>query len=123
MTIKYLIDENMSPVYQDQLLRRQPDLTVLMVGDCDVPQKGTKDPEILRWCEENNFILVTNNRRSMPVHLAEHLAENRHIPGILALRPNSNIGLIIEDLIAIAGAAFEDEYQDQIVYVPLRITR
>lgn len=120
MTIKYLIDENMSPLYKEQLQIQQPDLIVYAVGDSDVPPKSTKDPEILCWCEENGYILVTNNRTSMPVHLVDHLAEGRHVPGILVLRPNTSIGLIIEDLIAIAGASFEDEYQDQITYIPLR---
>lgn len=119
MTIKYLLDENMSPIYQEQLLARQQDLIVCMVGDKDVPFKGTKDPQILIWCEEKGFILVTNNRTSMPVHLTEHLAVGRHVPGILVLRQNANIGRVIEDLVAIAGAAFEDEYQDQIAYIPL----
>ncbi|NET46963.1 hypothetical protein [Okeania sp. SIO2B3] len=63
--------------------------------------------------------LVTNNRSSMPVHLAELLAESGHVPGILVLRPSANIGRVIEDLIAIAGASFEDEYRDQITYIPL----
>ncbi|WP_449416818.1 DUF5615 family PIN-like protein [Phormidium nigroviride] len=119
MTIKYLIDENMSPVYREQLLYHQPDLIVLTVGDLGVPPKGTQDPEILCWCEENNFILVTNNRRSMPVHLAEHIAQNRHVPGIIAIRFKANIGRVIENLREIAGASFENEYQDRIQYIPL----
>ncbi|HEY9851256.1 MAG TPA: DUF5615 family PIN-like protein [Leptolyngbyaceae cyanobacterium] len=119
MTIKYLIDENMPPVYKQQLLAQQPNLIVRIVGDSDVPPKGTKDPEILQWCEQNGYIFVTNNRASMPVHLREHLAEGRHIQGILVLRPRTNIGQVIEELIAIAGASFEDEYKDRIDYIPL----
>lgn len=119
MTLKYLIDENMSPLYQQQLLIQKNDLIVCVVGDKDVPAKGTKDPEILYWCEENGFILVTNNRTSMPVHLADHLAEDRHVPGILVLRPHASIGEVIDDLIIIAIAAFEDEYRDRIAYIPL----
>lgn len=119
MTIKYLIDENMSPAYREQLLYHQPDLIVLMVGDPGVPAKGTLDPEILHWCEQNDFILVTNNRRSMPVHLAEHLAQGHHIQGILALRFKAKMGQVIDDLITIAGASYEDEYKDRIEFIPL----
>ncbi len=119
MVIKYLLDENLPPMYREQLLEWQPDLVVVAIGDENVPPKGTKDPEILRWIEDNGFIIVTNNRSSMPVHLAEILAEGRHVPGILVLRPSANIGLVIEDFIAIAGASFEDEYRDQIAYIPL----
>ena len=119
MTIKYLIDENMAPAYREQLLNRQPDLIVWIVGDPGVPPKGTQDPEILLWCEENNFVLVTNNRRSMPVHLVEHLAQNRHVPGILVLRFKAEMGRVIDELITIAGASFENEYRDRIEYIPL----
>ncbi|WP_272819273.1 DUF5615 family PIN-like protein [Scytonema hofmannii] len=70
--ICYLMDENVDPVYQIQLLRQDTNLVVWAVGDMGTPSKGTLDPEILIWCEEHDFILVTNNRTSMPVHLIEH---------------------------------------------------
>ncbi len=55
----------------------------------------------------------------MAVHLAEKLAEEPHVPGILVLRPHASIGQLMEDLIIITIAAFEDEYRDPIAYVPL----
>ena len=119
MTIQYLLDENMPPVYRDQLLNHQPDLIVWMVGDPGVPPKGTQDPEILLWCESNNFVLVTNNRRSMPVHLAEHIAQGHYVPGILVLRFKADMGRVIDELITIAGASFENEYQNRLEYIPL----
>lgn len=119
MPIQYLLDENLSPSYQEQLLRHLPDLKVLIVGDTDAPQKGTLDPEILCWCEDNGFILVTNNRNSMPLHLREHLIQGRHIPGILAFRKKFTMGQVIEDLILIALAAEEEEYRDILSYIPL----
>jgi hypothetical protein len=85
MTLKYLLDENVNPVYKIQLRRVRPNLTIWSVGEPTTPTKGTLDPEILLWCEEYDFILVTNNRTSMPVHLAEHLAQDRHIAGIFIL--------------------------------------
>ncbi|WP_414624577.1 DUF5615 family PIN-like protein [Calothrix sp. CCY 0018] len=119
MTINYLIDETLPPMYKEQLLRYQSDLTVLMVGEPATPLKGTLDPEILTWCELNNFILVTNNRTSMPVHLAEHLAQNHHIPGIFVFRRKATIGQIIDDLIFIAQVNESKEFQDRITHIPL----
>ncbi|WP_287358694.1 hypothetical protein [Moorena sp. SIO3B2] len=55
----------------------------------------------------------------MPVHLADHLAQGRHIPGILILNHNFSIGQTLDELILIAEASFEDEYQDQIINLPL----
>ncbi len=74
---------------------------------------------ILDWCEQHGFILVTNNRASMPVHLADHLAEGKHIPGILAFRPKATIKAILDDLILISELADDSEFQDQIIHIPL----
>ncbi len=117
--IRYLMDENVAPVYQIQLFRQEPDLIVLAVGDEGTPPKGTLDPEILIWCEDRGFILVTNNRTSMPPHLTDHINQGRHVPGIFILNPNMGIGETIEELILIAGMSDDDEYQDTIKYLPL----
>ncbi len=83
MNLKFLLDENVAPLYQTQLRQRKPDLVVWIVGDPGTPPKSTLDPEILYWCEEHGFVLVTNNRKSMPVHLIDHITEGHHVPGIL----------------------------------------
>src|SRR5262249_32670542 len=119
MKVKYLLDENVDLEYRFQLIRHNPTLTVWAVNDPGAPAKETPDPDILRWCEEHDFILVTNNRRSMPRHLADHLAEGRHVPGIFILNPELSLGETIEELILIAEATFADEYADHISYLPL----
>jgi Domain of unknown function (DUF5615) len=119
MEVRYLLDENMSREWRVQILRRLPTLMVWMVGDPLAPVQGTLDPEILIWCEEHRFMLVTNNRRSMPGHLADHLAQGRQMPGILALRKNIAMGRAIEDLVLIAEVGVGDEFCNQIRYIPL----
>ena len=119
MTIKYLLDENLDPLYKAQLLINKPDLVVYAVGDPGTLPKSTLDPEILCWCEENGFILIANNRKSMPTHLAEHLSRERHIPGIITLNSAMGIGDTIEELILIAEVGNPDAYQDRIVYLPV----
>ena len=116
---RFLIDENISKIYRTQLLYHEPSLTVLMIGDEGAPSRSTSDPEILKWCEENNYNLITNNRKSMPKHLSDHLKAGHHVPGIFTINLDVPIGLIIEQLILIAGASHEDEYMDQIVFIPL----
>ena len=117
---RYLLDEHIPPIYQTQLLYHEPSLTVLAIGDEGAPAISTSDPEILKWCEMHDFSLVTNNRKSMPQHLVDHLAAGHHVPGIFTINLDVSIGLIIEQLILIAGVSYEDEYIDRIVYVPLR---
>ena len=117
---RYLLDEHIPPIYQMQLLYHEPSLTVLTIGDEGAPARSTPDPEILIWCEQNYFNLITNNRKSMPKHLADHVAAGRHVPGIFMINLKVSMGLIIEHLILIAGASDEDEFLDQIVFIPLQ---
>ena len=116
---RFLIDENISPEYRTQLLYHEPSLTVLVIGDEGFPARGTPDPEILAWCEQNQFSLITNNRDSMPQHLSEHLSAGHHVPGIFTINRKVSMGLIIDQLLLIVGASDEDEYTDRITYIPL----
>jgi hypothetical protein len=119
MAIKYLIDENVNPIYTIQLRRIKADLTVRAVGEVGTPPQSTLDPEILDWCQKYEFILVTNNRSSMPIHLADHIEKGCYIPGILILNPDLSIGQNLDELILIAEGVFDSEYQNQIIFLPI----
>jgi len=119
MPLSYLLDEHVPPTYQTQLLRREPTLIVWRVGAPGVPQSGTLDPDILLWCEVNDFVLVTNNRKSMPAHLADHLAQGRHVPGIITVDITRDMARSLDDLLLVALVADAAEYRDRIAYLPL----
>lgn len=118
-TISYLLDENMPHAVRDQLLLREPTIDVQCVGDRGGPTLGTADPKILEWIEQERRVLVSRNRRTIPDHLAAHLANGRHVPGILLVRGRSSWGQILDDLLFIWHNCQDDELQDQIIYLPL----
>ena len=89
------------------------------VATPDSPAKGTLDPDLLLWCEEHAFILVTNNRKTMPGHLQDHLASGHHIPGILIMNSKMTIGETIEELLLIWIASDEEEYHDRLEPLPV----
>jgi len=120
-SIKYLLDEHVNPRFRMALVRREPDLPVRRIGDIGVPPHQTSDPEILLWCEAQDFSLVTNNRASMPIHLRDHLAAGRHVPGIFILNSNMTMGETIDELILIWSASDSDEYADQLRYLPVSL--
>lgn len=88
-SIKFLLDENVDDAFRKGLLQRHSDLIVWRVNSPSAPPINTLDPAILIWCQEHGFALVTKNRASMPVHLSDHLAQDRHIPGIFLNPPNT----------------------------------
>jgi hypothetical protein len=119
MSLRYLLDENLPPAWRRQLLRRDRNLVIRCIGDPGTPPKQSPDPVILEWCETHQFILVSNNRHSMPGHLADHLAAGRHVPGILIITGKMTVGRILDELALIAGATLADEYLDQIRFLPI----
>jgi hypothetical protein len=115
----FLIDENLPPAIAVQIRQHEPRIRTLAIGRPGAPSKGTLDPQLLCWIEENDYLLVTNNRTSMPGYLRDHLAADRHVPGILVAPFPLDIGALIGELILIWGVSQPNEYRDQIVYLPL----
>jgi hypothetical protein len=96
----FLLDEQLPAWWRGVIRRLQPQL------------------RILDWCEMNNYYLLTNNRSTMPGHLADHNARGRHVPGIFMVDPATSITDLANDLSLIEGAAFPGEYQDQFRHLP-----
>jgi hypothetical protein len=119
MKPRFLLDEHISRSIQRQLRRLEPQIEVLVVGDPGAPPKGTPDPDILTWLESNRYILVTENRSTIPDHLAKHYAAGWHVPGIFWIRPHTNVGSITEELYLIWFASIGEEYQDRTLFIPL----
>lgn len=90
MKIRYLFDENLSPRFVTVLKRYYPLIDARRVGDEQAPPLRATDPEILQYLEQTQRTLVTDNRKSMPRHLADHLAEGGHHYGIFIVSKNSS---------------------------------
>ena len=94
-------------------------IDVLAIGDPGAPPTGSPDPEILVWLEQQGYLLVTENRSTIPLHLSNHFAAGRHVPGILWIHPDMGLGRIIEELYMVWSASSADEYQDHTLFLPL----
>lgn len=117
--LQFLLDEHVNPRLRRALKDRAANMIVWCIGDVGAPTRGAADSDVLRWCEEYSFILLTNDRATMPTHLQNHLAAGRHVPGILLMKRRASFGEMIDDLILIWEASLPGEYRDQIRYLPL----
>ncbi len=118
MPWRLLIDENTADEYDVQLLRHRPDIEIRHVGKSGAPELGTQDPDILCWCEDHNFMLLTANRRSMPGHPTNHLALGRHIPGILIIWRRAEMGQVVRSLVNLFDTTDPEKYIDIMVHIP-----
>ena len=119
MRPRFLLDEHIDRVIQRQLRRIDPRIDVLVVGDAFAPPAGTQDPELLIWAEEHTYLLVTEDRATIPNHLADHFAAGRHTAGLFWIRPYTPLGRIIEELYLIWSVSTDDEFIDHAFFIPL----
>lgn len=115
---RFLIDENLSPDIATGVTDRNPAAGIRHIGGPGAPPRGTLDPEVLAYCEHEHRVLVTNNRKSMPGHLAALHAQGRHHWGIFEVRDENAIGEIIEELLLIWGATDASEHLDRVRWIP-----
>jgi len=119
MKPRFLLDEHIDAAIQRQLRRRDFRLEVLQVGGTNTVPAGTSDQDILVWAGANGFIVVTEDRSTMPVHIADHLTQELPFAGLLWVRPNVSIGRVAEELYLIWLASEAEEYRNQALYIPL----
>jgi len=118
MKTRLLLDENVSPRVKTALLRLNPTIDVLRVGDPTTPPLGTLDPEVLRFVDFSQRMLITFNRISMPAHLEAHWVTGGHIWGLFWVRPETSIGRLAEELHLFWEASEAEEWIDRIGWIP-----
>ena len=122
MAIKFLLDEHLrGPLWwaiQRHNSRSDDQIDAVRVGDGDCPALGSSDSEILSWAEQAKTILITLDEATMPDHLADHLRNGHHSPGVFMLRPAIHLTDLVEFLVLATLVCEPEEWFDRIAYVP-----
>ncbi len=118
MKIKYLLDENLSPRLKIAVLRLNPTIDILRIGDPNTPPLGTLDPDVLKYLGLSKRLLITDNRTSMPDHLTEYWQQNEKMWGLFWIRPTTTIGKLAEELIIIWETSEAEEWINVLDWIP-----
>jgi len=118
MKVRFLLDESESPRLKAALLRFNPAIDVLRIGDPGAPSLGTPDPEVLRYLELSRRMLVTSNRTTMPAHIEAHWAAGGHLWGLLWVRPGIPVGQLARELHLVWEASEAEEWIDRLDWIP-----
>lgn len=118
MKIRFLLDEHLPQAIIGATLDHDEAINIILVGSKDAPLIGTLDPDLLLFCEGERRVLVTNNRKSMPGHIADHLAADHHHWGVFKLRKNVSIGELAAELHLYWEASEAEEWIDREIWIP-----
>lgn len=122
MSLRLLLDENIPARLRHAIDRHNLSgeylLDAVHVGDFEDLPLGSDDSAILRWAEREDRILVTEDKKTMPVHLAAHLEAGRHTPGIFLVRRSTSVPVTVEFLTLASYESGPEEWRDRIEYIP-----
>jgi predicted nuclease of predicted toxin-antitoxin system len=118
MTIKFLADENFDHKTLAGLKRREPDLDIVAVQD--VGLRKVDDPQVLEWAAREERIVVTHDVSTFADFAYERVATGLPMPGVIEIPESVARSVIIDELILIAGASEPHDWENLVVYLPLR---
>jgi hypothetical protein len=118
MRVRFLVDENLPPRLIIAVLRHDPSIDIVRVGDPGAPELGTSDEDILVHLEESSRLLVTDNRATIPSHVLAHAQSGHRHWGVVWIRPSAGVGSVAESLYLIWSASDAEEWLDQTAWVP-----
>jgi len=115
--LRLLIDQDLDHVILRGLLLRVPNLDVMTAHQ--VGLSNASDPEVLAWAAEQERILVTHDRRTMPYHAANRIGRAEKVAGIIVVSRQLPVSQVINDLEIIVSCSDMIEWENVIKHLPL----
>jgi hypothetical protein len=115
---RLLFDECTDPDVIAALRQMEPSIDIIRVGDPGAPALGTQDPDLLLAGEALGRVVVTNDKRTMPGHLANHYAAGHHTAGVILLRQGFSIGQLARAILDEWTKTTADDWIDRTMYLP-----
>jgi hypothetical protein len=116
--LKFLCDEDTVKALITTLRQMEPSMDILRVGESGAPAAGTLDPDLLIAAETQQRCLISGDRSTMPIHMANHFAAGRHTNGVLLLRHGFPLARYVQDIVLIWHAMTAEEWVDATEYIP-----
>jgi hypothetical protein len=115
---RFLIDEDPPLYLADALRKAAPGLDVLQVGDPGTPPRGTLDPGLLIAGQALGRVVISKDRSTMIGHLAAHYAAGRRTAGLMLLRNNFTLAVIVQKIVGYWTTDTADDWLDRTAYIP-----
>jgi hypothetical protein len=114
--LRLLIDQDLDQDILRALIRRIPQLDA--VTAFEIGMSEASDPQLLVWAAQESRVIVTHDRRTMPLHAADLMAEGKHIAGLFVVPRRLSLHQVIADLELMITCSERDEWMNVIRYLP-----
>jgi len=116
MKVRFQADADLNEIIVKATIRREPgiDFQTAFVSDL----AGLSDKDVLALAAKSGRLLVTPDRKTMPRHFAEFIADQPSA-GVLIVPQKLPVTQIVEDLVLIWAATEAAEWTNRICVLPL----
>lgn len=115
--VRLLADENLNRVLVTATARLEPSLEFLVA--IEVGLASQPDPVVLDYAAQNSLIVVTHDVRTMIAFAQERMARGEPTPGLFVVSQEDSPREIAESLVFIWASTPAEEWQSQIVFLPI----
>jgi hypothetical protein len=115
--LRFLADEDFDNRILRAFRRRQPELD--WVRAQDVGLSGRDDDIVLQFAAENERVVLTRDVSTMTSVAYRRIERAEPMPGLIVVPHRMAIGQAIEELIFLAKESESNEWQRQVIWLPL----
>ena len=115
--LRLLIDQDPDHVILRALLLRVQNLDVITAHQAGL--SNASDPELLAWAAEQERVVITHDRRTMPYHATSRIARAEKIAGIIIVSRQLPVSRVIDDLEIIVSCSDMVEWENIVKHLPL----
>ena len=112
-----MTDENFEGAIFRGLLRHKPGIDVVRVQDVGLAE--TDDLTILEWANQEERIILTHDRRTMPRYAYQRIANGESIAGMIVMKSTIPVGQAIADILLIEAISTPEEWVNMVQDLPL----
>ncbi len=116
--LRLLADENFNNDIVRGLWRRQPGLDLVRLQD--VGLSGAEDAAVLAWAAQAGRLLLTHDVSTITKYAYQRVAAGQRMPGVIEVSRAVSVSTAIEDILLLAATSSENEWEGQVLYLPLR---
>jgi predicted nuclease of predicted toxin-antitoxin system len=114
--LKLAFDENINEHIVMGIRRRHPEIDLVLVRE--VGLNATDDRVILQWAADEQRLMITADVETMENFAYERVRAGLSMPGLVQIS-RASVAQAIDDIILLAIASEDGEYEGQVRYLPL----
>jgi predicted nuclease of predicted toxin-antitoxin system len=116
VNIRYQADADLNQSIVTGVLRKEPSIDFQTAFNAGL--KGVKDPQVLEIAAQQERVLVTHDRRTMPAEFAKFITHNQSA-GVIIVSRKLPLEVVIEELLLIWAVSIAEEWVNRIAKIPL----